>query len=120
MAAGRDAEAKVLEQIPKLDETAIKLMQNQGMKLTAIRDSPNSKEWIAAAERFATDMRGDMVPAGIFDQALASRNSIARPRLPPRAASADGHHVWAEQDLEGTPVVAASAGVLRAELRGRS
>ena len=82
MAAGREAEVKVLEQIPKLDETAIKLMQTQGMTLTAIRDSPNSKEWIAAAERFANDMRGDIVPAGIFDQALASRNAYRKTAAP--------------------------------------
>jgi TRAP-type C4-dicarboxylate transport system substrate-binding protein len=82
MAAGREAEAKVLDQIPKLDETAIKLMQGQGMTLTAIRDSPNSKEWIAAAERFAKDMRGDIVPAGIFDQALASRDAYRKTAAP--------------------------------------
>jgi TRAP-type C4-dicarboxylate transport system substrate-binding protein len=78
MAAGREAETRVLTEIPKLDETAIKLMQNAGMTLTAIRDSPNSREWIQAAERFATDMRGDIVPAPIFDQALAARTGYRK------------------------------------------
>jgi TRAP-type C4-dicarboxylate transport system substrate-binding protein len=75
LAAGREAEVKVLEQIPKLDENAIQLMQTAGLEVVAIRDSPNSREWIQAAERFASDMRGGIVPAGIFDQARAARDT---------------------------------------------
>jgi TRAP-type C4-dicarboxylate transport system substrate-binding protein len=75
LAAGREAETKVLEQIPKLDENAIRLMQTAGLEVVAIRDSPNSREWIAAAARFADDMRGDIVPAPIFDRARASRDA---------------------------------------------
>jgi TRAP-type C4-dicarboxylate transport system substrate-binding protein len=78
LAAGREAETRVLEQIPKLDEGAIKLMQTAGLEVVAIRDSPNSQEWIKAAERFANDMRGDIVPAPIFDQARASRDAYRR------------------------------------------
>ncbi|HUP25260.1 MAG TPA: TRAP transporter substrate-binding protein DctP [Thermoanaerobaculia bacterium] len=78
LAAGREAESRVLEQIPKLDEGAIKLMQTAGLEVVAIRDSPNSQEWIRAAEGFADDMRGDIVPAGIFDKARASRDAYRK------------------------------------------
>jgi TRAP-type C4-dicarboxylate transport system substrate-binding protein len=78
LAAGREAEVKVLEQIPKLDENAIQLMKTAGLEVVPIRNSPNSSEWIQAAGRFADDMRGDIVPAAIFDQARAARDAYRR------------------------------------------
>ena len=73
LAAGRIAEQQVFDRIPKLDETAVKLMEGSGMTIVRIRDSENSQEWVDAAELFANAMRGDIVPADIFDEAFASR-----------------------------------------------
>ena len=75
LAAGREAQAQVLAQIPKLDETAIRLMGSQGLTVTKIKNSAASQEWLEAAERFATTMRGDIVPESIFDEALAARTA---------------------------------------------
>ncbi len=72
-AAAKEAEQKIFDQIPKLDETAIKLMESQGMKVLRIMEGPNSKEWLSAAERFARDMRGTIVPVPVFDQAQKTR-----------------------------------------------
>ncbi|HVS16229.1 MAG TPA: TRAP transporter substrate-binding protein DctP [Thermoanaerobaculia bacterium] len=75
LAAAQEASTKVLEQIPKLDETAVKLMQSQGLEVTQVRDSQHSKEWLEAAVRFASDMRGTIVPIPVFDEALAARDA---------------------------------------------
>lgn len=72
-AAGGRAEARVFRDIPKLDQTAIKLMATQGLEVIPIEGTPASKEWIAEAERFADEMRGDIVPVPIFDEAFAAR-----------------------------------------------
>ncbi|MEM1247193.1 MAG: TRAP transporter substrate-binding protein DctP [Acidobacteriota bacterium] len=74
LAAGRIAQKQVFERIPKLDETAVALMEGSGMKIVKIKDSDNSQEWVDAAEQFAEAMRGDIVPEPIFDEALAARD----------------------------------------------
>ena len=73
LAAGKIAQQQVFERIPKLDETAIKLMEGSGMEIVRIRDADNSQEWVEAAEQFAEAMRGDIVPTDIFDEAFAAR-----------------------------------------------
>ncbi len=73
LAAAKEAEQKIFDQIPKLDETAIKLMQGQGMTVLEINSSAHSAEWLEAAERFANDMRGTIVPVDVFDEAKAIR-----------------------------------------------
>ena len=71
--AGKEVERQVFEQIPKLDQTAIQLMQGSGMEVVKVNDGQFSNDWLAAAERFANDMRGTIVPEPIFDEALAAR-----------------------------------------------
>jgi TRAP-type C4-dicarboxylate transport system substrate-binding protein len=78
LAASQEASEKVLDQIPKLDETAIKLMQSQGLEVTAVRDSEYSKQWLEAAARFANDMRGTIVPIPVFDEAVAARDAFRK------------------------------------------
>jgi TRAP-type C4-dicarboxylate transport system substrate-binding protein len=75
LAASQEASTQVLEQIPKLDETAIKLMQSQGLEVTAVRDSEHARQWFEAAVRFADDMRGTIVPIPVFDEAQAARDA---------------------------------------------
>jgi len=82
LAAAKEASDDVLEQIPKLDETAIKLMQSQGLEITSVRDSEHSRQWFEAASRFAHDMRGTIVPIPVFDEAVAARDAYRK-----RAAS---------------------------------
>ena len=75
LTAGKKAETRVLRDIPKLDETAIKLMQSQGLNVVEVEGTEAGKKWISAAEEFAADMRGDIVPIGIFDQAKKLRDA---------------------------------------------
>lgn len=75
-AAGKAAQGRVFKQIPPLDETAIKLMGTQGLTVINVKDSDNSQEWLNAAEQFADDMRGDIVPVAIFDEAMAARTAF--------------------------------------------
>ena len=72
-AAAQAAQDQIFDQIPKLDETAIALMKGQGMTVLEINDSEHAGAWLEAAERFADDMRGTIVPTAIFDAAEAAR-----------------------------------------------
>lgn len=64
--------------IPFLEETAVNSMQHQGLEILEIRDSEHAAEWLAEAEKFADEMRGETVPAEIFDLALRRRNEFRR------------------------------------------
>ena len=76
LAAGREAEKRVMEQIPPLDETAIKMMSANGLTVTEIENTEHAKDWQTKAEDFAANMRGDIVPADIFDEALKLRDQF--------------------------------------------
>ena len=71
--AAQAAQAQIFDQIPKLDETAIALMKGQGMTVLEINGSEHAEAWLEAAERFANDMRGTIVPVEVFDAAEAAR-----------------------------------------------
>ncbi len=71
--SGKAAGQRVLRDIPKLDRTAIQLMSGAGLEVVKIEGTPASQAWVKAAESFATDMRGDIVPIEIFDEAVAAR-----------------------------------------------
>lgn len=75
-AAGEAAQKKVFDRIPKLDTLAVTMMSNQGLEVLKIKGTEAAKEWVAAAEMFANDMRGDIVPIEIFDKALAARDAF--------------------------------------------
>jgi TRAP-type C4-dicarboxylate transport system substrate-binding protein len=68
--AGAAAEEKLLILIPNLDQTAIKLMGSQGLTVTEVSKGEHTKEWLEAAEGFANDMRGDVVPTEIYDRTV--------------------------------------------------
>jgi TRAP-type C4-dicarboxylate transport system substrate-binding protein len=74
-AAGRIG-GDLQRKVPGYDQFAITTMQNQGLKVLEIKNSPHSAEWLAEATKFADEMRGDMVPAEIFDRALKRRNEF--------------------------------------------
>ncbi len=78
LAAASRVGSKLASQIPFLDSSAVNVMKNQGLEVLEIRDSEHSAEWLAEAEKFADEMRGDMVPPVIFDRALAKRNEFRR------------------------------------------
>jgi TRAP-type C4-dicarboxylate transport system substrate-binding protein len=74
--AGR-VEKQLQADVPKQDAFAVALMSQQGLKVT----KATGAEWQQEAEVLARTMRGQMVPADIFDLALAERNAF-RQRKP--------------------------------------
>jgi TRAP-type C4-dicarboxylate transport system substrate-binding protein len=75
LAAAREVERELVEEIPKQDEQAVVEMTERGLEVTRSRDLP---EWEKAAEDFAASMRGKMVPEDIYDRAEALRSEFRR------------------------------------------
>jgi TRAP-type C4-dicarboxylate transport system substrate-binding protein len=75
LAAAREVEGQLVEEIPKQDEQAVFEMTERGLEVTRSRDLP---EWEKAAEDFAASMRGKMVPEEIYDRAEALRSEFRR------------------------------------------
>ena len=48
------------------------------LEVLEIKNSEHSAEWLAEAEAFADQMRGEMVPTPIFDRALKARDEFRR------------------------------------------
>jgi len=80
LAAAAQAEQKILDTIPKLDETAIKLMASQGLEVMEISKSQHAKDFIDVAVAFGDTMRGGIVPAEIFDAAQKARDEFRAQR----------------------------------------
>jgi TRAP-type C4-dicarboxylate transport system substrate-binding protein len=58
--------------VPKQDALAVMLMSNQGLKVT----KASGAEWAQQGEILARAMRGQMVPADIFDMAVKERDAF--------------------------------------------
>jgi TRAP-type C4-dicarboxylate transport system substrate-binding protein len=58
--------------VPKQDALATLLMQNQGLKIT----KGSGPEWRQLADSLAQTMRGQMVPADVFDLAVKERDAF--------------------------------------------
>ena len=74
-------EQRLKADVPKQDAFAVALMSQQGLTVT----KATGPEWQQQAEAFARTMRGEMVPADIFDLALKARDAF-RERKPAAAA----------------------------------
>ena len=75
LAAAREVERELVEEIPKQDEQAVVEMTERGLEVIRSRDLP---EWEKAAEDFAASMRGKMVPEDIYDRAEELRREFRR------------------------------------------
>jgi TRAP-type transport system periplasmic protein len=69
--AGR-VEKQLQAEVPKQDVLAVMLMGNQGLKVT----KATGPEWRQEADTLARTMRGQMVPADIFDIAVKERDAF--------------------------------------------
>jgi TRAP-type C4-dicarboxylate transport system substrate-binding protein len=69
--AGR-VEKQLQSEVPKQDVLAVMLMGNQGLKVT----KATGPEWRQEADSLARTMRGQMVPADIFDIAVKERDAF--------------------------------------------
>ena len=77
MAAAAALEEKVYVDVPKGDADSIKSMQTRG--LTVVKLDPKAlADFRGQAEKLVSTMRGDMVPADVFDLALQARDAVRK------------------------------------------
>jgi TRAP-type C4-dicarboxylate transport system substrate-binding protein len=72
-----DVEKTLHQQVPKLDATSIKEMEAAGLSVTKV-DGAALTEFRTAAEKLTATMRGNMVPADIFDMAMKYRSEVRK------------------------------------------
>ncbi len=77
MAAAAALEEKVYLDVPKGDADSIKSMQTRGLTIVKL-DPKTLAEFRSQAEKLVTTMRGDMVPADVFDLALQARDAVRK------------------------------------------
>lgn len=70
-------EQQLQAQAPSLDRKSIDEMKAAGLTVIAL-DAAGTAQFRATAERLATTMRGNMVPAEVFDLALRERDAFRR------------------------------------------
>jgi TRAP-type C4-dicarboxylate transport system substrate-binding protein len=72
IAGARTMERTLQVQVPKQDADSVKAMQAQGLTVTTL-DAAGLAAFHAEAERLVASMRGQMVPADVFDLAMQAR-----------------------------------------------
>jgi TRAP-type C4-dicarboxylate transport system substrate-binding protein len=76
-AAAQALEERVHSEIPKQDADSIKSMQQRGLQVITA-DPKAAAEFRAAANQLVSTIRGEMVPADVFDQALQARDAVRK------------------------------------------
>lgn len=79
-------ERRLEAEIPKQDRASIEEMKKRGLVVTAAEGA----EWKTIAQSFASTMRGDMVPADIYDIAVKERDAFRQKKGHSNAAAALG------------------------------
>ena len=77
MAAAAALEEKVYLDVPKGDADSIKSMQTRGLTIVKL-DPKTLADFRTQAEKLVSTMRGDMVPADVFDLALQARDAVRK------------------------------------------
>ncbi len=72
-AAAKDLEIQIFSRISEDDATSIRLMEERGLTVV---ESTDEAGWRDQIGRFASDMRGDMVPAEAFDLMIEARDKV--------------------------------------------
>jgi TRAP-type C4-dicarboxylate transport system substrate-binding protein len=78
IAAADGVEKRLQVEVPKLDANAIAVMSKNGLTVT----KPVGPEWRAQLDNLAKTMRGEMVPADIFDLAMKARDEFRKQHKP--------------------------------------
>lgn len=68
---------RLASEVPEQDEQAVAEMQRRGLEVVAVEDAA---AWRAAAEKFAADSRGGLVPSDILDRVQSEIASYRRRR----------------------------------------
>jgi TRAP-type transport system periplasmic protein len=77
MAAAKNAEKRLLGDAPKLDADSIATMKTRGLTVTSL-DPKTTAAFRAEADGFVKSMRGQMVPADIYDAAVRERDTFRK------------------------------------------
>jgi TRAP-type transport system periplasmic protein len=77
MAAAKNAEKRLLGDAPKLDADSIATMKTRGLTVTSL-DPKTTAAFRAEADGFVKSMRGQMVPADVFDAAVRERDAFRK------------------------------------------
>ena len=77
MAAAKTAEKRLLGDAPKLDADSIATMKTRGLTVTML-DPKTAASFRAEADAFVKTMRGQMVPADIYDAAVRERDAFRK------------------------------------------
>ena len=76
-AAAKAFEARLNKEAPSLDSSSLTTMSQRGLTVTKL-DAKAAAEFRAAADKLVSSSRGTMVPADIFDQAVAERDAYRK------------------------------------------
>jgi TRAP-type transport system periplasmic protein len=77
VAAAKNAEKRLLGDAPKLDADSINTMKSRGLTVTTI-DPKTAAAFRAEADGFVKTMRGQMVPADVYDAAVRERDAFRK------------------------------------------
>jgi TRAP-type C4-dicarboxylate transport system substrate-binding protein len=77
VAAAKNAEKRLLGDAPKLDADSIATMKTRGLTVTTI-DPKTAASFRAEADAFVKTMRGQMVPADVYDAAIRERDAFRK------------------------------------------
>lgn len=77
LAAAKSAESRLLGDAPKLDADSIATMKTRGLTVTTL-DPKTAASFRAEADAFVKSMRGQMVPADIYDAAVRERDAFRK------------------------------------------
>jgi len=77
VAAAKNTEKRLLGDAPKLDADSINTMKSRGLTVTTI-DPKTAASFRAEADAFVKTMRGQMVPADVYDAAVRERDAFRK------------------------------------------
>jgi TRAP-type C4-dicarboxylate transport system substrate-binding protein len=75
--AARAMEKRLMTDAPKVDADSIAAMKSRGLTVTEL-DAKAANEFHAAADQMLKTMRGNMIPADVYDQAVQERDAFRR------------------------------------------
>lgn len=70
-------EKRIMGEAPKLDEDSVATMKTRGLTVTAL-DATQLAAFRVESEKLLTTMRGNMMPADVFDAALRERDAFRK------------------------------------------
>jgi TRAP-type C4-dicarboxylate transport system substrate-binding protein len=77
LAAAKNTEKRLLGEAPKLDADSIATMKTRGLTVTTL-DPKMTASFRAEADAFVKSMRGQMVPADVYDAAVRERDAFRK------------------------------------------